>query len=85
MFEVNGASFTEGDIVRFKHATLPVNRERDYRIVAATRGGITASPVGDDRFAHEYNHATAGRLGISHTTDSATSGRARRSAGPAAG
>ena len=61
MVEINNEVFSEGDIIRFERATLPENRERDYRITAVTPGGIEVSASG---FNYQYTHANAARLGI---------------------
>lgn len=65
MVEINGQAFKEGDTVHFKQASLPCNRNRDYRITAITAGGIEASTNG---FTYGFALATATRLGIAHAS-----------------
>ncbi|MFJ3083053.1 hypothetical protein ACIPJG_25315 [Streptomyces halstedii] len=63
---VNGQTFTEGDTVHFAAATLPVNRARDYKVVATGPAGIQ---VTSGNFTYEYTVATAARVGITHTQE----------------
>jgi len=69
MAEINGEVFEQGDVVRFERATLPQNRDRNYRITAVTPAGLEVSAGG---FDYEYTRANAARLGITHAADHTT-------------
>ncbi|MGW4270892.1 hypothetical protein ACWEGQ_00645 [Streptomyces seoulensis] len=70
MFEIDGETFREGDVIRFSRATLPQNRGRDYQIDTIHSSGIIQ--VSANGFHYTYSRAEMASLGITHATSRTT-------------
>lgn len=68
MTTINDQEFAVGDTVNFGQATLPRNRDRDYRITAISADGIKVETHGGSPYT--YSLADATRLGITRAQNS---------------
>ncbi|MEU2358606.1 hypothetical protein ABZ599_37540 [Streptomyces misionensis] len=66
MFEIDGQTFREDDIVRFSRAGMSQNRVRDYQIDVIHPDLIQVSANG---IRYTYSRAEVASLGIIHAAD----------------
>ncbi|MFD8609746.1 hypothetical protein [Streptomyces sp. NPDC059631] len=67
MFEIDGETFREGDVIHFSRAGMSQNRVRDYQIDMIHPDGIVQ--VSANGIHYTYSRAEVASLGITHAND----------------